>query len=87
MQNPTTDDKGAQAKPAWVLPVIVLAIVGALIAFGRKHDEVVENPIVDLAVITIGVFAFAAVYRVAAVKLGAPGAAVFFGAPATAPTN
>ncbi len=68
-------------KPAWLAPVAIIVVVLALVYAARKKDEAVENPIVDLAVITIGVFAFAAVFRLIATRLGAPGLATFFGAP------
>jgi hypothetical protein len=80
------DDDGdvgmsVKSKPAWLAPTVVIVLVLALVYAGRKKEEAVENPIVDLAVITIGVFAFAAVFRLIATRLGAPGLATFFGAP------
>ncbi len=75
---PTQQGPAKPAKPPWLAPVVVLAVVVLLVAIGRKKDEAVENPIVDLAVITFGVFAFAAVFRVLFTHLGAPGAASFF---------
>ena len=46
---------------------------------GMKKKEALENPIVDLVIITIGVFAFAAIFRVIGAQLGSPGMASFFG--------
>lgn len=66
--------------PSWAAPVAVLVAIVGLAAIGRKHERAIENPLVDLVIITVGVFAFAAVFRVAAVKLNNPGLASFFGA-------
>jgi hypothetical protein len=52
-----------------------------------KKKEALENPIVDLVVITVGVFAFAAVFRVIAAQLGSPGMATFFGGSPDTPTK
>ena len=76
-----------RSQPTWVAPVVVLAVVATLVAVGRKKAEAVENPLVDIAILTVGVFAFAAAFRFIAVKLGSPGLATFFGAPAQSPTN
>jgi Mn2+/Fe2+ NRAMP family transporter len=70
-----------EAKPAWFAPALVFAIVVGLILLGKKEDKAVENPVVDLAVITVAVFAFAAVFRKMGSMLDAPGLATFFGAP------
>ena len=84
--SPDTDSTTERAKPVWLLPVVVLSIVAALVALKRGgKDEVVENPLVDLAVLTVGVFAFGALFAYGSVKLGAPGAAAFFGHPQPAP--
>ena len=76
-------DDGAQVsvKPAWLAPVFVVSVVLALVLIGRKKEEAVENPLVDLAVITVAVFAFAAVFRKLANMMDAPGLATFFGGP------
>lgn len=81
------DGTAPRAKPPWLVPVVILVVIAGLIIVGRKKEEAVENPIVDLAVLTVGVFAVAAVARWGAVKAGAPGLAVFFGAQAVAPSN
>lgn len=66
-------------KPAWLAPVAILLVVVALVVIGRKKEEAVANPLVDIAVLTVGVFAFAAAFRWIAVQLGSPGLASFFG--------
>lgn len=71
--------------PSWVGPVVVLALIVGLIAIGSKKEEAVANPLVDIAVISVGVAAFWWVFRWAALKLGMPGVATFFGAPTQAP--
>ena len=80
------DDDGAQVsvKPAWLLPVFVLLLVIALVAVGKKKEEAVENPIVDGAIITVIVFAFAALFRKVGALMDAPGAVAFFGGPVQA---
>lgn len=81
----TNTGRGTQ-RPAWLVPAIVGAVIVALVVVGRKHERAVENPLVDLAIITVGVFAFAAAFRFIGIKLGNPGFASFFGAstpPAT----
>jgi di/tricarboxylate transporter len=75
-------DGNAGAKPQWLAPVIVVLIVVVLVAVGRKRKEVIENPLVDFAILTVGVFAFAAAFRWVGAKLGSNGLAQFFGAPA-----
>ena len=77
------DDDGAHVsvKPAWLAPAIVLAIVLALLMASKKKDEVVENPLVDLAIISVAVAAFWAFYRWAFSLMDAPGAVAFFGGP------
>ena len=80
--SPVTPDQ-KQGKPAWLAPAVVVLIIVAVVYGGKKKDEVAENPLVDFAVLTVGVFAFAAAFRFTAVKLGSPGLASFFGASAT----
>lgn len=75
------------AKPTWLAPVLIIAVIVGLIAVGRKHERAIENPLVDLVIITVGVFAFAAVFRVLALKLNNPGLASFFGARTPAATT
>jgi Mn2+/Fe2+ NRAMP family transporter len=77
------DEDGAHVavKPAWLAPVIILSVVVALVLVGKKEDKAVENPVVDLAIITIAVFAFAAVFRKIANMMDHPGLATFFGGP------
>lgn len=72
-------NNSSSGRPAWLAPVAIVVVILALIGVSRKHDEAVENPLVDLALITIGVFAFAAAFRWGALKLGSPGLATFFG--------
>lgn len=83
----TMQDADKGTKPAWLAPVVVLVVIGGLVAIGNKKSEAVENPIVDLGIITVGVFAFAAVFRFLAGKLGSPGMASFFGGDTAAPVN
>ena len=66
--------------PPWAAPVLIIVAILVVVAIGRKHERAIENPIVDLVVITVGVFAFAAVFRVIGFKLNNPGMATFFGA-------
>lgn len=73
--------------PGWAAPAAVVAVILGIAVAGRKHERAVENPLVDLAIITVGVFAFAAIFRVVAYKLNNPGMATFFGANASAPTT
>lgn len=79
MATQTTEHMPQQAKPAWLAPVVVIVIVAILTGAGMKKKEALENPIVDLVIITIGVFAFAAIFRVVGAQLGSPGMAAFFG--------
>lgn len=74
-------------RPAWLVPALIVVAILALVVVGKKKRGAVENPLVDLTVITVGVFAIAAVFRVVGTKLGNPGFAAFFGAqvPATTP--
>jgi hypothetical protein len=74
---PATDETAG--KPPWLLPGVVILVVAIVIGVGRKKEAVVENPLVDLAIITIGVFAFAAGFRFIGTKLGSPGFDAFFG--------
>ena len=83
----TTEQKDRDSRPSWLAPVAVLVVILGLAAVGSKKRDAVENPLVDLAVLTVGVFAFAAVFRFAAVHLGSPGMASFFGGSADSPTN
>ena len=79
---------GAASKlPVWAAPVAILVVIVALIAAGRKNSDVVENPLVDLAILTVGVFAFAAAFRWIGTKLNAPGLATFFGQPIAVPSG
>jgi len=66
-------------KPAWLAPVVVIVIIAILGGISTQKKEVLENPIVDLIIITVGVFAFAAIFRVLGAQLGAPGMTAFFG--------
>lgn len=81
------DDGGKRTVPAWTAPVIVVVAILSLALIGKKHDRAVENPLVDLIIITVGVFAFAALFRVFAFKLNNPGMASFFGASTPSATT
>ena len=74
-----TEAQPSQAKPAWLAPVVIILLIAVLGGVGMKKKEALENPIVDLVIITIGVFAFAAIFRVVGAQLGAPGMTAFFG--------
>jgi tellurite resistance protein TehA-like permease len=74
-------------KPAWLAPVIIVVIIAVLGGASMKKKEVLENPIVDLVIITVGVFAFAAIFRVLGSQLGAPGMTAFFGGSADSATK
>jgi len=75
------DGASVSVKPAWLAPAIVLVVVLALVYAGKKKDEAVENPIVDLAIISVAVAAFWAFFRWVFSKMDAPGAVTFFGGP------
>jgi uncharacterized membrane protein YhhN len=79
MATQTTDAQPMQAKPAWLAPVVILVLIVVLGSAHMKKKEVLENPLMDLIIITIGVFAFAAVFRVLGAQMGAPGMVAFFG--------
>lgn len=79
MATQQTDAHRTQAKPAWLAPTVVIVVIAVLTGAGMKKKEALENPIVDLVIITIGVFAFAAIFRVIGAQLGSPGMAAFFG--------
>lgn len=79
---------GATSKlPVWAAPLAILIVIVALFAASRKNSDVVENPLVDLAILTVGVFAFAAAFRWIGTKLNAPGLATFFGQPVAVNTG
>ena len=80
-------DGNEGAKPMWLAPAVIVAVVLALVVGGRKRSEVIENPLVDFAILTVGVFAFAAMFRWVGTKLGSNGLAQFFGAPASSANN
>ena len=75
----TLPESNKQSKPAWLAPVVVVGVVIGLVIAGRKKEEAVANPLVDIAVLTVGVFAFAAAFRWMGAQLGSPGLATFFG--------
>ena len=75
-------DGNKGVKTQWLAPAVIVAVVVALVLGGKKKSEVVENPLVDFAILTVGVFAFAAMFRFIATKLGSNGLAQFFGSPA-----
>jgi hypothetical protein len=80
---PAPGEGSKNTRPAWLAPLVIVLVVVTLIGVGRKRAEAVENPLVDIAILTVGVFAFAAVFRFIATQLGSPGLASFFGAPPT----
>lgn len=80
-------DGNAGSKPMWLAPVVIVLVVIALVMGGRKSKGVVENPLVDFAILTVGVFAFAAAFRWIGATLGSNGLAQFFGAPASSASN
>ena len=55
--------KGNSSAPPWLAPVAIVLVILALVGIGRKHDEAVENPLVDLAIITVAVCAFSFVFH------------------------
>lgn len=73
--------------PTWVAPVAIIVVIVALVAGSRKNSDLIENPLVDLAILTVAVFAFAAGFRWIATKLGQPGLATFFGQPVAISSN
>lgn len=74
-------DQSTGGKPAWLLPALVVVVVVAILVGAKRRGEVVENPLVGYAVLTVGVFAFAHVFAYLGAKLGSPGFSAFFGAP------
>jgi len=76
-------DGNRNVKPPWLAPAVIVVIVLAIVMAGKKKKEVIENPLVDFAILTVGVFAFAAAFRFIATKMGSNGLAQFFGAPAS----
>lgn len=87
MATEATDTDTTTGMPGWVAPVVIVAIIAVLAVGSRKKDEVVENPVVELAILTTGVFAMGALLSVILYKLGSPGAAAFFGRGSYAPTD
>lgn len=79
----TSSGSAPMARPPWLVPVALVIVVGAVVLGGRKNRDVVENPLVDLSILTVGVFAFAAAFRFIATKAGSPGLASFFGGQVT----
>lgn len=78
----TTQSERNEARPAWLAPVVIVVIIAILGGASMKKKEALENPIVDLVIITVGVFAFAAIFRVLGAQLGSPGMTSFFGGSA-----
>jgi hypothetical protein len=68
-------------------PAVIVAVVLGLVMAGKKERAIVENPLVDFAILTVGVFAFAAMFRWIATKMGSNGLAQFFGSPAASANN
>lgn len=89
MSNRSNGDssQAAQGAPTWLIPAVIILVIAVLVFGGRKNRDVVENPLVDFAVITIGVFAFAAAFRWLAVKGNQPGLASFFSAGTSTQQN
>lgn len=78
---------GAKAqKPPWLFPVIILVAIVSVALIGRRKREAIENPLVDLVIIAVGVYAIGAVFRIGAIKFNNPGLAAFFGANPPAAT-
>ena len=88
MAKQTSDEMPTSARPAWLAPAVIIVVILVLAGGATKKKEVLENPIIDLVIITIGVFAFAAIFRVVGAQLGAPGMVAFFGgSPDAAPSK
>jgi uncharacterized membrane protein YhhN len=88
MASQTVDAQPMQAKPAWLAPAVIIVLIVVLGSISTKKKEVLENPLMDLIIITIGVFAFAAVFRVLGAQMSAPGMVAFFGgSPDAAPSK
>lgn len=69
------------AKPTWIGPAIVVVLVAAIFGLSRKNEDVAENPLVDLLVLTVGILAVAHLGRWAFASLHSPGLAKFFSLP------
>lgn len=81
---PASDTKSG-GLPPWVAPMVVILLIVALVFGASKRKEVAQNPLVDILLLTIGVFATAHILRFGFAKLNAPGAVKFLSAPQ--PTN
>lgn len=57
--------------------IAVLAIIFIIIA-KRKGPEGLDNPLIDLIIVTFGVFALSKIFYNVAGRLGSPGAQAFF---------
>ncbi len=64
--------------PTHVLLAVVAFIV-VLLVLAKGKPEHFDSPVVDLLVLTIVIFAIAALVRFVAIKGNAPGIASFFG--------
>jgi uncharacterized membrane protein YhhN len=82
-----TQQQASGGHPAWLAPLVIVVVVLALFLGSRKREEVIDNPVVELLIVTVGVFAMAAALGVAFTRLGSPGAAAFFGRNYTAQPN
>ena len=80
------DTPTQKTKPAWLAPLVIIIIIAAVLGWSTREKNAVDNPVVDLSIMTVGVFAFAAIFRWLGASLGAPGLASFFGAPAQTTT-
>ena len=77
----TDEAQEVSVKPAWLAPVFVIAVVIAIYAMAQKKNEAANNPVVEGALLTVIVFAFAWLFRKVFHMLDAPGAVAFFGGP------
>lgn len=75
------DDETRAVKPGWLAPLFVFVVIVAVLMAASKKREAAENPVVDGAVLTVIVFAFAWLFRKVFSMLDAPGAVAFFGGP------
>lgn len=62
-----------------VFLAVIVAIVVTLAVVGKKNKESLDNPLFFLAMVSVFVYGFGAVGRLAGTKVGSPGLVSFFG--------
>lgn len=83
----TSASDDTAAKPTWIGPAVVVLLIAAIYGLSRKNNDVAENPLVDLLVLTVGVLAVAHLGRWAFTSMNSPGLAKFFSLPSNSKDN